>query len=104
MTAGTPPRSGRRVRAEARRLYPNLLGQRAESATGMLRPPSAELTMQATASSSGERAGAVNAGQVGAALAIWTAVVTIAFWEDGVRFVPAPALVPPMTAALLIAL
>jgi hypothetical protein len=41
---------------------------------------------------------------VGAAIAIWTAAVTIAFREHGVRFVPAPALVPPITAALLIAL
>ena len=60
--------------------------------------------MEAKASSRGGRAGGVNTGHVGAALAIWTAVVTTAFWEHGVRFVPAPALVPPMTAALLIAL
>jgi hypothetical protein len=60
--------------------------------------------MPMTALSSGNRPGTVSTAQVGAVLAIWTGVVTVAFWKHGVQFVPAPALVPPITAALLIAL
>lgn len=64
--------------------------------------------MQLTVPFSGDRTGTAYPNRAGAALAaglaLWTAAITVASWKNGLRLVPAPALVPPVTAALLIAL
>jgi hypothetical protein len=64
--------------------------------------------MQLTVPSRGDRAGAVNSNNAKAALlavlASWTAVIAAASWKHGLPFVPAPALVPPVITALLVAL
>ena len=64
--------------------------------------------MQLTAPFSGDRSSIVSSNYAGAALAVvlalWTAATTAASWKNGLQLVPAPVLVPPVTAALLMAL